>query len=147
MKKGFTLIELMVVVLIIGILSAIALPQYERSIKRSRTAEALVVLKSISNAQQMYLTTFKKCADDMSKLDVNIPADSLSADSGDGKWHFSVPAQAGKDCSVAATNSKHFPGLTLTLKVIYSPYKMCWSCSGDECEDFLTLSGLKGKTC
>lgn len=147
MKKGFTLIELMVVVLIIGILAAVALPQYDRAIKRSRTAEALVMLKSISNAQQMYVTTFKKCADEMKKLDVNIPQENISADSGDGKWHFSIPAQNGKDCSASATNSKHFPGLTLTLTVYYSPYKMCWSCTGDECTDFLTLSGLKGQTC
>ncbi len=54
MKKGFTLIEMLVVVLIIGVLAAIAVPQYEASIEKSRVAEALVMMKSIADAEQRY---------------------------------------------------------------------------------------------
>ena len=46
-KQGFTLIEILVVVLIIGILSAIALPQYESAVEKSRMSEALINLKAI----------------------------------------------------------------------------------------------------
>ena len=51
-NKAFTLIELLVVVLIIGILSAIALPQYQKAVERTRVSEVLITLKSI---QQNYV--------------------------------------------------------------------------------------------
>lgn len=51
MKKAFTLIELLVVVLIIGILSAIALPQYTKTVERSRLAEGELMLRALRDAQ------------------------------------------------------------------------------------------------
>ena len=160
MKKGFTLIELMVVVLIIGILAAVALPQYENSIKKSRTAEAIVMLKSIADAQQMYLTTFKKCSPfaaggvtdvngGLTELDVKIPAENLRGDSNDGKWHYKITSEAAnaKNCIAQASNKKYFPNVSLQLKVFSDPYRMCWACEGTACDEFLILAGLQKKRC
>lgn len=55
MKKGFTLLELLVVVMIIGILSSIALPQYKKAVEKARVTEGLVVLKALADAQERYL--------------------------------------------------------------------------------------------
>lgn len=53
-KKAFTLIELLAVVLIIGVLSSIAVPQYRRSLERSRVAEVLEMLPALHDSWQRY---------------------------------------------------------------------------------------------
>ena len=55
-RGGFTLLELLMVVIIIAILAAIALPQFLRAAERSRAAEALTILGSIRGSEQRYLT-------------------------------------------------------------------------------------------
>ena len=57
-RKGFTLIELMIVVAIIGILAAIAIPNFLRFQLKSKTSEAKVNLAAIRTAEESYLAEF-----------------------------------------------------------------------------------------
>ena len=74
MKQAFTLIELLVVVLIIGILSAIALPQYEKAVEKTRAMQGLVAVKHIVDAQKVYYLANNEYADNLEDLGVEIPS-------------------------------------------------------------------------
>ena len=71
-SKGFTLLELLVVVLIIGILAAIALSQYRLAVDKSRSAALLPLIKSIDNSQKVYFLTNNKYSNNFNELDIEI---------------------------------------------------------------------------
>ncbi len=80
MKKGFTLIEMLVVVLIIAILAAIALPQYRKATEKTIIAEAVENLRVIAQANQRYYMATGSYAGpgDIDALDITIPGNDYN---------------------------------------------------------------------
>lgn len=95
-KKGFTLLELLVVVLIIGILGAVALPQYMVSVERTRVAGNMSELKPIYDAALQYYSHNDEFPDSLKKLPVSLPesytVSGTTATSDDGTCSISLEA-------------------------------------------------------
>ena len=71
-KNGFTLLELLIVVLIIGILAGIAVPQYKKAVLKSRLASMFPYVKAVKDAQERYYLINGSYANTLTKLDVNL---------------------------------------------------------------------------
>ena len=84
MKKAFTLIELLVVVLIIGILAAIALPQYKTAIAKTRFMEIVAMANNLYQAQKRYYMVNNTYSKDLNSLDIQMPKHSETTAS--TKW-------------------------------------------------------------
>jgi prepilin-type N-terminal cleavage/methylation domain-containing protein len=73
-RKGFTLVELAVVIIIIGVLASFAVPRFLDSVERSKAGEAFNYLAAIRSAQERYQIRQGTYCDDVTKLDIQMPS-------------------------------------------------------------------------
>ncbi|MBR2082223.1 MAG: prepilin-type N-terminal cleavage/methylation domain-containing protein [Elusimicrobiaceae bacterium] len=85
-KHAFTLIELLVVVLIIGILAAVAVPQYQKAVMKSRFATLKNLTKSLADAQEIYYLSNGEYTTRFDELDID--AGGTPEDGNDNKRNF-----------------------------------------------------------
>lgn len=86
-QKGFSLIELMIVVAVIGILAAVAYPAYQDYVIRSKRGDAMNALSAVRIAQEKYRVNNSTFTTNLSDL-------GLVAGSPDGYWTISVVSDA-----------------------------------------------------
>ncbi len=95
-RKGFTLIELMIVVAVIGILSAIAWPSYQNYVRRSERSKAQQLMLEISNKEQQYI------------VDARTYTDTV------GTGGLNIANHEGWTCAATCTNARYTVSVALT---------------------------------
>lgn len=71
--RGFTLIELMIAVAVIGLLVAVAYPSYQEHVRKANRAEAQAFLMDVAQRQQQYLLDSRRYADSIAALSMTVP--------------------------------------------------------------------------
>ena len=103
-QRGFTLLELLMVVIIIAILAAIAVPQYFRAAERSRAAEALQILGSMRGAEIRYKAQSATSIYTNVLDDLDIAAPGATGASASTMWTYAISG-TGAGSNVTATRS------------------------------------------
>ena len=70
-RKGFTLVELAVVIVIIGVLAAFGVPRFLQSVERTKASEAFAFLSAVRGAQERYVAKEGFYATKLKNLDIN----------------------------------------------------------------------------
>ena len=127
-KKAFTLVELLVVVLIIGILSAVALPMYQGAVDKSRFSTLLPAAKSIKDAEEAMRMSTGLYTDKMEDLDI-------SMENGELNFTFDIHNSLA-DPSLVRTTSPKLENVRLASYFDFNPMmagqKHCEAKAGDE---------------
>ncbi len=123
-KCGFTLVELMIVVIIIGILVSLAIPNYARSIERSKCSQAIQILKNMRSAGLSYYAnneTFPGPGDEPD-LEDEVGANFYSDGSNDD-WAFSIQTGDATTLVLQATRKRgpHAAAGNTTITVTDNP--------------------------
>lgn len=135
-KKAFTLIELLVVVLIIGILAAVAVPQYNKAVNKTHVAKAKIVLKSIANALEAKALEYDNyCLDwgnDLEGIDISIPENSSfyyyieeCAKNDEGKQSWGIAAEGVNNGVDLEYYTSNYPDARANHFICYGYDKAC----------------------
>ncbi len=101
-RKGFTLVELLMVVIIIGILVTLAVPNYYRSIERTKAGKAKAAMDAIRKAQLQYRAFNDEYTVALADLEAyDLPLD-LYDDGTDGDWNYSITDNTASTLEVTA---------------------------------------------
>jgi type IV pilus assembly protein PilA len=116
MRKGFTLLELIVVIIIIGVLGALGFIQYTRVVEKGRSAEAKDILGQIRSAQAAYMQENNTYTGSITDLYVEAPTSCATS------HYFAYTVSNTVGTAARCTSGGKSPNLTGTAYTVSLTY-------------------------
>jgi type IV pilus assembly protein PilE len=124
--RGFTLIELMITVVVVGILAAIAYPSYQTYMKKARRSEAQQMMLALSAKQAQYIIDARGFTDTLSNLNL---------------------ARDGWTCAATCSNAYYAISIEVPVGATPPAYTLTATPSGQQADDGnMTLDSTGSKT-
>lgn len=98
-RSGFTMLELLMVVIIVGVLAALAIPQYANFVERARVSEGANMIGAIKSAQSLYRLENATYAAAIGNLTITFPA------GGTTYWGYAITASSATTYTITATRT------------------------------------------
>jgi len=149
MQKGFTLIELMIVIAIIGVLAAVAVPAYQDYIAKAQMTEGMSITEAVKSEVSLAFANDKLCPSNAAAAAPN--ANIAKADTITGKYVVSVTTAGSPSDTGGCTVTSAFRSAGVNTKLISKKFEFTlnqsptgtanWTCKSD------VDSTIRPKTC
>lgn len=146
-SRGFTIVELLIVIVIVSILAAVAIPSYREYVMRTNRTVAKAALQELMTRQESYAVDHKKYAANLGRLGIGSDGNTTAFLNGDGAITttnsddaalYQLSLEANTDTSCEASTGNNF-----TIAIVATPLGSQDSKCGTLC---LTSSGERGSS-
>jgi len=107
-KRGFTLVEVMTVVIIVGILASVAVPLYRANIRRAMAAEGAALLGSVRTAERIYYSEHGTYTTDKDALGIDVTGNKYFTD-------YTILSADENGFTAQTTGTGDAQGITITI--------------------------------
>ena len=130
-QRGVTLMEIMIVLAILGVIAAFALPSYQQYNKRANRSQASQILLTIQNREEQYMLDARSYACNLGSGGLNIVQDGFTCTNDTGTCPNTSKC-TNNFYNVTVTTASSPPGYTITATPITGSYQ--------EADGYLTLT-------
>ena len=97
-NKGFTLVEIIITVAIMGVLASIAIPSYQQYLINSRRSDAMAILNTVMHLEEQYFTDNYEYTTRLTNLGYESDVINTGGDRGDGSYELTASTCTPSPC-------------------------------------------------
>lgn len=147
---GFTLVELLIAVVILGVLLAVAFPSYQDNIRKGRRADAFAALAAVQHAQERHRANNASYAGNLNSTPNAATLPNISATSGNGHYNLELSDASATGYTATATaplTSSQYADTACRVLAVWAAGGKLWYGSGTSSVNWTPPSAADAGRC